>query len=238
MKNVESMVHEIFLEIPVAEAIVDADLILPLNPVGLVVFAHGTGSNRFSPRNRHIAGHMNRAGFATLLMDLLTPGEKEADAETAMYRFDIEMLADRMAAASRWISEHPRIPPLKIGYFGASTGAAAALVAATRIPELVFAVVSRGGRPDLAGQALTRVKAPTLLLVGERDETVADLNRAAMESLECEKKLEVVAGATHLLDEPGALKEVTESATAWFLKHIRSRATSDPGWKEGGKGQP
>lgn len=222
MKDVESKVHEIFLEIPVAEAIVDADLILPLNPDGLVIFAHGTGSDRFSPRNRHIAGHLNRAGFATLLMDLLTPGEKEADAETAMYRFDIEMLAERMVAASRWISAYPRIPPLKIGYFGASTGAAAALAAAARIPDLVFAVVSRGGRPDLAGQALARVKAPTLLIVGERDEAVVDLNRAAMESLACEKRFEVVAGATHFLDEPGALMEVTESATEWFLKHIRS----------------
>jgi putative phosphoribosyl transferase len=187
---------------------------------GIVVFAHGSGSSRFSPRNRQVAGALNDAGLATLLIDLLTADEERVDRATAALRFDIPLLAQRLVGATDWLRAQPQPAPLHVGYFGASTGAAAALIAAAEVPD-VRAVVSRGGRPDLAGDALARVHAPTLLIVGERDPQVLQLNRAALAELAApEKELVVVPGATHLFEEPGALEEVTRLAQAWLVRHL------------------
>lgn len=206
-----------------------ADLTLPANEAGgLVLFAHGSGSSRQSPRNRQVARSLNRSGLATLLMDLLTREEEEADMATAEYRFDIGLLAERLMGATRWARADSRLSGLKLGYFGASTGAAAALVAASRLPGEVGAVVSRGGRPDLAAEALRDVSAPTLLIVGGEDETVLDLNRHAMESLHCEKRLAIIPGATHLFEEPGALEEVARLAVDWFGKRLPDRDRKAP----------
>lgn len=204
-----------------------ADLTLPRDANGLILFAHGSGSSRKSPRNRQVAQLLSEAGFATLLMDLLTVEEENVDQYSADYRFDIEMLAERLMGATRWAGSDSRLSHLKVGYFGASTGAAAALVAAARIPASVGAVVSRGGRPDLAGDALTDVAAPTLLIVGGEDETVLDLNRHAMESMHCLKRLEIVPGATHLFEEPGALEMVSRLARDWFGRHLQDRERTD-----------
>lgn len=197
-----------------------ASLAIPDQPRGIVLFAHGSGSSRFSRRNRYVAEVLQGVGLATLLMDLLTPGEEEAERFTRHLRFDIELLADRLGAAVQWVSRQPETGNLSLGLFGASTGAAAALVAAARDPDRVAAVVSRGGRPDLAAAALADVRAPTLLIVGGADEVVLDLNRDALATLRCEKRLEIVPGATHLFEEPGALEQAAELAAHWFQQRL------------------
>ena len=190
---------------------------LPAVPRGVVVFAHGSGSGRLSPRNNFVARHLQRDGFATLLLDLLT--EEEADDRRKV--FDIDLLADRLLLAKGWLEADPRTQHLKIGYFGASTGAGAAMQAAAREPSNVKAVVSRGGRPDLAEPYLPSVTAPTLLIVGGHDEPVIEMNQAAYDMLTCEKKLVIVPGATHLFEEPGTLEQVAEHAGRWFVQHLK-----------------
>jgi dienelactone hydrolase len=189
-----------------------------------VLFAHGSGSSRMSSRNRYVAQELRRSDLGTLLMDLLTSEEEAVDARTAHLRFDIGLLAQRLGAATEWLRHDPRTSRLAVGYFGASTGGGAALVASADRPAEVGAVVSRGGRPDLAGEALARVQAPTLLIVGGRDEPVIEMNREALARLRCEKRLEIVAGATHLFAEPGALEEVARLAAGWFVRHLAGGA--------------
>ena len=194
---------------------------LPANPKGLVLFAHGSGSSRHSPRNRYVAEVLHSRGLATLLFDLLTRDEESADQRTAALRFDIALLARRLSSATRSIMRHPGMRNLKVGYFGASTGAGAALVAAAALPDTVAAIVSRGGRPDLAMEALGSVRAPTLLIVGGNDDPVIEMNRQALAELGCpEKKLVIVPGATHLFEEPGTLEEVARLAAEWFVRHL------------------
>jgi putative phosphoribosyl transferase len=196
------------------------DLGLPPAARGLVIFAHGSGSSRLSPRNRAVAATLRGAGLATLLFDLLTAAEEREEMWTRHLRFDIDLLARRLVAATRQMMADPATAALPVGYFGASTGAAAALVAAAALPEVIHAVVSRGGRPDLAVQALDRVRAPVLLIVGGNDPLVLDLNRQAMAHLHVPHRLEVIPGATHLFEEPGALERVAELARDWFLEHL------------------
>jgi dienelactone hydrolase len=196
------------------------DLVRPEVADGLVLFAHGSGSSRLSPRNRHVAAVLRQGGLATVLMDLLTRDEETVDARTAHLRFDIAFLARRLAAATDWVQTKAETAGLPLGYFGASTGAAAALVAAAERPKAVRAIVSRGGRPDLAGPALARVQAPTLLIVGSLDRPVIEMNREAMARLTAEATLEVVPGATHLFEEPGTLDEVARLARAWFERWL------------------
>jgi len=195
-------------------------LTLPERARGLVLFAHGSGSSRFSPRNRFVAGELHVARLGTLLIDLLTPEEEAIDRRTGALRFDVGLLAERLVGATGWLREQPETRHLRIGYFGASTGAAAALVAAAQLPSTVRAVVSRGGRPDLARDALRRVRAPTLLIVGELDTPVIPLNEAALAALPGEKRLEIVPGATHLFEEPGALEAVARLARDWFVRYL------------------
>jgi putative phosphoribosyl transferase len=209
------------VRIPAGDADLAADLSFPDGASGLVVFAHGSGSSRHSQRNRQVASALNDAGLATLLMDLLTPDEEEVDLRTRHLRFDIPLLGRRLTAAVDWVAGRPQTKGLPAGCFGASTGAAAALIAAADRPDAVAAVVSRGGRPDLAADALDRVMAPTLLVVGERDEPVIELNREAAERLRGEHRLEIVPGATHLFEEPGALEEVARLAADWFTTRLR-----------------
>jgi dienelactone hydrolase len=194
---------------------------VPAAAKGIVLFAHGSGSGRFSPRNNFVAQALRQSGLATLLFDLLT--SEEADDRRNV--FDIKLLSERLLTAAAWARQDPETAGLPIGYFGASTGAAAALVAAAAERSRVAAVVSRGGRPDLAGPALAAVKAPTLLIVGGNDDVVLDLNRAAFAQLRCEKQLSVVPGATHLFEEPGALEAVVEHARGWFLAHLSETST-------------
>jgi pimeloyl-ACP methyl ester carboxylesterase len=198
----------------------EGDLQIPEGAVGVVLLAHGSGSSRHSTRNRYVAGQLQSAGLATLLIDLLTLEEEAVDQHTAHLRFDIPLLAERLVAATRWLGEDPSTRSLSVGYFGASTGAAAALVAAATIPERVGAVVSRGGRPDLADEALPRVTAPTLLIVGGRDLAVLDLNRIAMARMTAVTRLEIVPGATHLFEEAGTLEIVAHLARDWFLRYL------------------
>jgi dienelactone hydrolase len=195
-------------------------LTVPLEACGVVLFAHGSGSGRRSPRNRYVARLLNESKLGTLLIDLLTEEEEEIDLRTTWLRFNIRLLAERLAGATDWLAQYPKTKKLRIGYFGASTGAAASLVAATVRTDLVAAIVSRGGRPDLAGTALTRVRAPTLLIVGENDLQAIELNREALKQLNCEKQLVRVPGATHLFEEPGALDEVARLARQWFHSHL------------------
>lgn len=204
--------------------VLEGDLVIPPVARGIVVFAHGSGSSRHSPRNRYVAGLLNRAGLATLLFDLLTSDEERVDQVTGELRFDIDLLAQRLAGATDWLIREPGTGGLHIGYFGASTGAAAALIAAAAHPERVAAVVSRGGRPDLAGVALGRVRAPTLLIVGGEDEVVIALNEDALHALRCEKRLQIVPGATHLFEEPGTLERAAELARDWFLRYLAPTA--------------
>jgi dienelactone hydrolase len=185
-----------------------------------VLFAHGSGSSRYSPRNRYVARVLGQAGLATLLIDLLTPDEEAVDAVTRQHRFDVDQLARRLVGATAWTATEPATRGLAIGYFGASTGAAAALIGAAQLPGRVGAVVSRGGRPDLAGGALDRIQAPVLLIVGGRDLPVIELNREALARIRAEKRLEIVPGATHLFEEPGALEQVAKLATGWFVRHL------------------
>jgi putative phosphoribosyl transferase len=212
--------------VPVGDAAIDGDLVLPQAAKGIVVFAHGSGSGRLSPRNRQVAAVLNETGFGTLLVDLLTPSEERLDLATGQYRFDIDLLALRVVATIDWLGRGPG-SALRIGLFGASTGAAAALVAAAPRPDAVAAVVSRGGRPDLAGPALPLVRAPTLLIVGGADEVVLGLNRQALELMQTEKRLVVVPGATHLFEEPGALDEVARLAAEWFSQHLAEAHAPD-----------
>lgn len=199
----------------------EGNLSAPTAAKGVVLFAHGSGSSRHSPRNRYVADVLNEGGLATLLIDLLTSDEQEVDMQTAHLRFDIRFLAERLEAITEWLVRQPEITHLKLGQFGASTGAAAALVAAAQMPRVVRAVVSRGGRPDLAGAALARVEAPTLLIVGGADNVVLDLNRKAMALMHCEKQLQIIPGANHLFEEPGTLQKVAVLARDWFLEKLR-----------------
>jgi dienelactone hydrolase len=208
------------IEMPADGGLLHGALVVPDGALGLVIFAHGSGSGRFSPRNRSVAATLQAAGLATLLFDLLSEREEAVDRYTAYLRFNIELLARRLVAATDWLSREPEARGLEIGYFGSSTGAAAALVAAAERPERVGAVVSRGGRPDLAGEALARVTAPTLLIVGGEDLPVLGLNRRAMAEMACPVELEVLPGATHLFEEPGALERVADLAAAWFTRHL------------------
>jgi pimeloyl-ACP methyl ester carboxylesterase len=209
------------LRIPAAGVTLDADMVVPQPARGLVLFAHGSGSSRHSSRNRHVAGELQAAGLATVLADLLTPEEEQLDVRTGALRFDIELLSARVSALADWLVEQERLADLGVGLFGASTGAAAALVAAAARPASVQAVVSRGGRPDLAGGRLGQVRQPTLLIVGGRDRTVLELNRGAMEELGGETRLEIVPGASHLFEEPGALEQVARLARDWFAGHLQ-----------------
>ena len=208
------------IQVPAGRVTLEGTLTVPPEALGLVLFAHGSGSSRHSPRNRFVAQILNHAGFATLLVDLLTSEEEELDRMTGHLRFDIPLLADRLAGATDWLAQEEDLGTLKLGYFGASTGGAAALVAAADRPERVHAVVSRGGRPDLAGAALYRVQAPTLLIVGAHDPVVLTLNHSAMERLQNVYRLEVVPGATHLFEEPGKLEEVGRLAVGWFETYL------------------
>lgn len=209
------------IRIPAGAARLYGDLCVPAAAAGLVLFAHGSGSGRHSARNRQVAAHLQRAGIATLLFDLLTAQEEQVDLHTREHRFDIPLLTGRMQDATAWVQAQPELRDLPVGYFGASTGSAAALIAAARLGHRIRALVSRGGRPDLAGPAaLAAVTAPTLLIVGGADGTVLDLNREAFGRMQCEKRLAVVPGATHLFEEPGTLEQVSELAAAWFSEHM------------------
>jgi putative phosphoribosyl transferase len=213
-------VEEQLVQVPAGSVTLEGNLTLPKESRAIVLFAHGSGSSRHSPRNRYVARVLNEAKLATLLIDLLTLHEEVVDARTAQLRFDIDLLAERLVDATDWLTQFPDTKHLCIGYFGASTGAAAALAAAAVRPDAVRAIVSRGGRPDLAGAALTRVQAPTLLIVGEHDDQVVQLNRQALAQLRCEKRLVIVPGATHLFEEPGALNQVARLAREWFQRHL------------------
>ncbi|WP_214416540.1 dienelactone hydrolase family protein [Sphaerisporangium fuscum] len=220
------------VRVAVAGVVLDADVVVPDHAQGAVLFAHGSGSGRHSPRNRYVAGELQGAGLATVLADLLTPAEERRDAVSAELRFDIGLLATRLAALVGWAAADRRTSGLGIGLFGASTGAAAALVAAAERPGDVQAVVSRGGRPDLAGEYLGRVRRPALLIVGGADPVVVQLNREAMTHLPEGTRLEIVPGATHLFQEPGALEQVARLAGDWFARHLRPA-----GQRGGGTGQ-
>lgn len=213
-------IAEQMVEIPVGSVVLHGDLRIPPRPRGLVIFAHGSGSSRFSARNRQVAESLQVRGFATLLLDLLTPQEESVDIYTAQYRFNVPRLGARVAGAAEWAKATPDVCDLPIGLFGASTGAAAALMAAAERPDLIAAVVSRGGRPDLAGEALRGVGAPTLLIVGSADHPVLELNRKAMHRMPADAALAIVSGATHLFEEPGALEEVERFAGDWFERYL------------------
>src|SRR6476469_7048382 len=208
------------VQIPAGRAVLSGNLKIFENAMALVLFAHGSGSSRHSPRNQFVARTINRAGRRTLLFDLLTPEEEALDTYTREHRFNISLLAERREHATNWAGQQAQTRDLRIGYFGSSTGGAAALVAAAELPQDVGAVVSRGGRPDLAGDALPRVPAPTLLIVGGNDDTVIELNEMAGNQMCCEVKLEIIPGATHLFEEPGALEQVAKLASDWFSLHL------------------
>jgi putative phosphoribosyl transferase len=214
----ESISH--LVQIPTGEVFLEGNLEIPKEATGVVLFAHGSGSSRHSPRNRYVAGVLNHHRVGTLLVDLLTAREGEVDEITRQLRFDINLLTERLAGITDWLVKQPSLRGLRIGYFGASTGAAAALKAAALRPAVVKAVVSRGGRPDLAGDALPRVAAPTLLIVGGYDDTVLELNRDAMSQMTCKTELKIVPGATHLFEEPGTLEQVARLAAEWFAEHL------------------
>jgi pimeloyl-ACP methyl ester carboxylesterase len=221
VKNTMSRVNEELVRVTTGRRTLEGSLTIPRDAKGVVLFAHGSGSSRHSPRNCYVASVLNDACLATLLIDLLTAEEEELDAYTGHLRFDIDLLADRLVAATDWLVQDWRTAKLALGYFGASTGGGAALVAAARRPRRVGAIVSRGGRPDLAGPALQHVTAPTLLIVGGEDRVVIDLNRQALIELAAtEKEMHIVPGATHLFEEPGTLEEVARQATAWLLHFL------------------
>ncbi len=213
-----AVVESVLIPVPGGE--IAADVRAPDDAVGLVIFAHGSGSSRFSSRNRAVAEDLNHHRFATLLLDLLTRGEEAVDVITAEYRFDVGLLGSRVMLATDWAAAHAEVGRLPIGYFGASTGAAAALIGAAERPGAVRAVVSRGGRPDLAADALSRVEAPTLLIVGSNDAPVIEMNEAAMRRMRAPVTLEIVPGATHLFEEPGTLEEVMRLASDWFARYL------------------
>ncbi len=216
------------IRIPIGRAVLEGELSVPLEAVGIVLFAHGSGSSRHSPRNQFVARTIRESGIGTLLFDLLTREEEIEDNVTATLRFDIGLLARRLVAATGWLRSHPKMRDYGIGYFGSSTGGAAALVATAELGEGIDAVVSRGGRPDLAGQALPRVHSPTLLIVGEYDDVVIRLNEEAFAKLRCEKELKIVPRATHLFEEPGALEEVAALAADWFVQHLSLHCANEP----------
>jgi putative phosphoribosyl transferase len=214
------------VQIHAGRAVLSGNLHTPEGASALVLFAHGSGSSRHSPRNQFVARTLNDAGLATLLFDLLTQEEEAIDIQTREIRFNIHLLAERLVHATKWAKQQEQTRDLRIGYFGSSTGAAAALVAAIDVPPDVGAIVSRGGRPDLAGQALPKVQAPTLLIVGGDDDIVIELNEQARDRMRCEVKLEIVPGATHLFEEPGALEKVAKLASDWFVNHIHAKPAS------------
>jgi len=208
------------IRIPAGRAVLSGNLTTPENAVALVLFAHGSGSSRHSPRNQFVARTLNDSGLGTLLFDLLTPEEEALDIHTREHRFNISLLAERLMQANKWTRQQNETRDLRIGYFGSSTGGAAALVAAAEFPQDVGAVVSRGGRPDLAGNALPKVQAATLLIVGGNDDVVIELNEMARDQMRCEVKLEIIPGATHLFEEQGALEHVAKLASDWFVDHL------------------
>jgi pimeloyl-ACP methyl ester carboxylesterase len=214
----------------------EGDLVVPRGAQGIVLFAHGSGSSRRSPRNRYVAQVLHEAGLATLLLDLLTTKEEAIDLQTRQFRFDIGLLATRLVGATDWLLQNLQTRHLKVGYFGASTGSAAALIAATDRPNAVGTIVSRGGRPDLAGSALSRIQIPTLLIVGGNDFLVVDLNQKALEQIRAAKRLEIIPGATHLFEEPGALEKVAWLASQWFKRYListgQTRGDETESWKE------
>lgn len=214
---------DLSVSLPIAGGPLTGDLMVPAGATGIVLFAHGSGSGRRSPRNRQVARSLQEAGLATLLFDLLTADEEVVDRQTASLRFNIELLADRLVAVTDLVLGGLAGRPLRLGYFGASTGAAAALIAAARRAGQVHAIVSRGGRPDLAGSALADVRVPTLLMVGGEDGDVITLNYTALMQLRCVKELVLIPGATHLFEEPGALEEVARLAEQWFVRHLGGR---------------
>jgi len=199
----------------------EGNLLVPPGAPGIVLFAHGSGSSRFSSRNRTVAGELRNGGLGTLLIDLLTAEEERVDMRTAHLRFDIELLARRLVGTTEWLGANEGTSTMPVGLFGASTGGGAALVAAARLPDRIAAVVSRGGRPDLAGAALPHVKAPTLLIVGGDDVPVIEMNREAYDQMTCERRMEIVPGASHLFEEPGTLEAVAQLAREWFTRYLR-----------------
>jgi putative phosphoribosyl transferase len=211
--------------IPAGDATLEGELVVPSQAEGVVIFVHGSGSSRHSPRNQYVARTIREAGMGTLLFDLLTADEERQDNITRALRFDIDLLTRRLIHATRWYQS--RMPSLPVAFFGASTGAAAALAAAAELGKAISAVVSRGGRPDLAGRALERVVSPTLLIVGGFDDVVISLNESALESLRCSKEMQIIPGATHLFEEPGALEQVAQLATEWFSRHFSPDHSED-----------
>jgi dienelactone hydrolase len=220
MRGITHDIHQRTVAVEAPGAMLHGDLALPDQPHGVILFAHGSGSSRFSSRNRAVAQYLNAGGFATLLLDLLSEREEAVDQMTGELRFDIPFLGERLTIAADWFAQEPDTSQLPIGLFGASTGAAAALITAAERPDQVRAVVSRGGRPDLAAAVLGRVRCPTLLIVGGADETVLELNRTAFDALQCEKRLAVIPRATHLFPEPRALEEVARLALEWMRSHV------------------
>jgi len=214
------------VQIRAGPSVLPGNLNIPEDATALVLFAHGSGSSRHSPRNQFVARTLNEAGLATLLFDLLTPEEETIDMQTREHRFNIQLLAERLVRATKWAKQQEQASNLRTGYFGSSTGGAAALVAAVDAPQDVDAVVSRGGRPDLADEALPRVQAPTLLIVGGNDDIVIELNEQARDRMRCEAKLEIIPGATHLFEELGALEKVAQLASDWFVKHTGAKSAS------------
>ena len=212
------MMNEV--QIHAGRTVLSGNLTVPEKAFALVLFAHGSGSSRHSPRNQFVARTLNDVGLATLLFDLLTPDEEAIDMHTREHRFNIGLLAERLVHATKWAKQQQQTRDLRVSYFGSSTGGGAALVAAAEIPQDVGAVVSRGGRPDLTGEALPKVQGPTLLIVGGNDDIVIELNEMARDQMRCEVKLEIVSGATHLFEEPGALEKVAKFASDWFINHI------------------
>jgi pimeloyl-ACP methyl ester carboxylesterase len=212
----EGLIH-----VPAGSVSLEGNLLIPGGATGVALFAHGSGSSRFSSRNRYVAQVLREGGLGTLLLDLLTQEEELVDTRTAHLRFDIEMLADRLVATVQWLAREKATERLKVGFFGASTGAGAALVAAARLPDRISAIVSRGGRPDLAGAALPNVKAPTLLIVGGEDKPVIQMNQQAYERMTAPREIVIVPGATHLFEEPGALEAVARLARDWFQRYLR-----------------
>lgn len=221
MSNIGHAIEHMPVTVRLGSVPLEGYLSVPTAATGIVVFAHGSGSSRHSPRNRYVADVLNEGSLATLLIDLLNADEQEVDLQTAQLRFNMRFLAQRLVAVTQWLQTQEQVVHLKIGYFGASTGAGAALVAAAELSALIAAVVSRGGRPDLAGEALERVQAPTLAIVGGNDAVVVDLNRRALARMHCVKALHVIPGASHLFEEPDALEEVAKLAVAWFTEELR-----------------
>jgi dienelactone hydrolase len=226
IKHAESTESPRAIRIPTGSVALEGELHVPAGAAGVVLFAHGSGSSRHSPRNRYVAEQLRKAGLGTVLFDLLTPEEERLDAARGHLRFNIGLLTQRLVCAAHWVAEEDEARHLRLGFFGSSTGGGAALVAAADLGKSVGAVVSRGGRPDLAGGALRRVKCPSLLIVGELDEPVIALNEEAYELLACEKELQIVRGASHLFEEQGALEEVARLACDWFLEHLGHIPTS------------